>query len=430
MGLDDADAQAPLGNRPPQVARQKLVVAHFMVGNTYPYQVADWTKASSKGIDAFALNVGRDSWQPARVADAFTAAVNSKTNFKLFLSFDMSSLPCAAAADAITLRNYLTTYRAHPHQMMYPPGSSRLLASTFAGEACRFGQGTLQAAWHYALRGDLRLPGVHFVPSFFMDPAAFGGLQTIDGSFQWNSAWPMGNSTTNFDADNIYLKNLGGRTYMAGVSPWFFTHYGPDTYNKNFIYRCDDWHFAARWEVLVKHRAEVDLAQVITWNDFGESHYVGPIAGAQPMSEAWTKGFDHQGWLDLMQYYIKAYKTGAYPAITRERVFLWGRLYPANANAPDHVGKPQNWAYTQDYLWGVVLLPSPAMVTLSCGSSTVTSALPAGLSKMRLRLTTDCNVHVKIWKKKAVVLDFAPKGFRFTKHPRIYNFNAFVAASP
>lgn len=22
-------------------------------------------------------------------------------------------------------------------------------------------------------------------------------------------------------------------TYMGAVSPWFFTHYGPDTYNKN-----------------------------------------------------------------------------------------------------------------------------------------------------------------------------------------------------
>lgn len=39
--------------------------------------------------DGFALNVGRDDWQPARVADAYQAARDSGRNFKLFLSFDM-----------------------------------------------------------------------------------------------------------------------------------------------------------------------------------------------------------------------------------------------------------------------------------------------------------------------------------------------------
>ena len=99
---------------------------------------------------------------------------------------------------------------------------------------------------------------------------------------------------------------------MAGVSPWFFTvslillrslvqangfskHYAKNTYNKNFIYRPDHWLFATRWEFLIKQRDSIDLAQIITWNDYGESHYVGPIEGAQPNSQAWTNGFDHQG---------------------------------------------------------------------------------------------------------------------------------------
>ena len=30
-------------------------------------------------------------------------------------------------------------------------------------------------------------------------------------------------------------------------------------------------------------------------DDYGESHYIGPIEGAQPMSEAWVNGFDHLG---------------------------------------------------------------------------------------------------------------------------------------
>lgn len=71
-------------------------------------------------------------------------------------------------------------------------------------------------------------------------------------------------------------------------------HYG-FPYNKNFIFRGDDWLLATRMEQLVQNRNEVGLVEVITWNDYGESHYVGPIHGDQPGSEEWVNGFDHQG---------------------------------------------------------------------------------------------------------------------------------------
>ena len=52
----------------------KYVVAHFMVGNTYPYTQQNWLSdillAHQSGIDGFALNVGSDSWQPQQVANA------------------------------------------------------------------------------------------------------------------------------------------------------------------------------------------------------------------------------------------------------------------------------------------------------------------------------------------------------------------------
>jgi len=49
------------------------------------------------------------------------------------------------------------------------------------------------------------------------------------------------------------------------------------------------------------------------------------------------------GWLDLMHYYIIGFKTGEYPIITRDRIFLWGRLSPAQAITPDPIGKPANY---------------------------------------------------------------------------------------
>lgn len=63
---------------PPLQARNtgepKKVIAHHIVGNTYPYTQQDWlddiNAAHAAGIDAFALNIGSDSWQSDRVASA------------------------------------------------------------------------------------------------------------------------------------------------------------------------------------------------------------------------------------------------------------------------------------------------------------------------------------------------------------------------
>jgi glucan endo-1,3-alpha-glucosidase len=55
---------------------------------TYSYTPATWaddiSKAAANGIDGFALNMGRDDWEPARIADAFAAAEDNG-RFKLFL---------------------------------------------------------------------------------------------------------------------------------------------------------------------------------------------------------------------------------------------------------------------------------------------------------------------------------------------------------
>jgi len=155
----------------------------------------------------------------------------------------------------------------------------------------------------------------------------------------------------------------------------------------------------------------------------------------------------------MIEYYIQAFKTGVYPDIERDRVFLWARLYPAGADAPDPIGRPDNWNFvrafrhshtpsfhstayagnspqTQDFVWGVVFLTSPAHVTLSCGSSNQTMSLRGGVSKVRLGLVVACSVEARITRGGVVVLRFAPSGFEFQMNPPSYNFNAFVAASP
>jgi len=122
------------------------------------------------------------------------------------------------------------------------------------------------------------------------------------------------------DTDNEHINGLSGmpsgpdkKVYMGAVSPWFFTHYSPQTYNKNvsgrcyggnifnngfivqFIYLSDEHLYAKRWESIIASRDKFDLVEIVTWNDYGESHYIGPIKGDQPNSQAWVNGLNHTG---------------------------------------------------------------------------------------------------------------------------------------
>ncbi|KAF9502355.1 hypothetical protein BDN71DRAFT_1500485 [Pleurotus eryngii] len=82
-----------------------------------------------------------------------------------------------------------------------------------------------------------------------------------------------------------------------------------------------------------------------------------------------------------------------------------------------------------DFLWAVVLT-SPAQVTLACGHTTQTTDVRAGLAKLKLPLTSDCDVSSTVSRDDRSIIDFHPHGFHFSTSPTMYNFNAFAAASP
>lgn len=72
----------------------------------------------------------------------------------------------------------------------------------------------------------------------------------------------------------------------------------------------------------------------------------------QPNSQAWTTGFDHQAYLTLTKYYATAWKTGTYPAITKNQIFLTARPHSKNAVCTsDSVARPTNaaWVSIQRY---------------------------------------------------------------------------------
>ncbi|KAJ7074215.1 glycoside hydrolase family 71 protein [Mycena amicta] len=411
-----------------------LVAAHYIVGNTKHYTPDVWEthiqRASKAKFDAFALNIGNDPWQVVQMRHAFQAC-RSKS-FNLFIMLDMNVIPCQTADDA----GFMDVINEFLEDPSYQYLKGEPLLSTFSGQACSFGKANADDGWKYAL-GKASRP-VHFVPAFFGPQAGEfpEGFTVMDGGFNWNSAWPMGHNNVTFDSDAEWINKLDGRPYHASVSPWMFCHFNSPL-NKNFIYYMDDWMFTTRWEQLIAHRQDVDMVQVLTWNDWGESHYLGPLldAESQPGSEAWVNGYDHTPWLDLFAFYITAFKTGFY-SISQDRIFLWARLSPAQATVDpqdDPVGPPANREWTQDFLWGFFLLLVPGQIRLECGSSRQTwPNMPAGISKVKLPLNSNCQVKAFIDRTgdKDWSLEFTPPGFVFDTKPSYYNFNAFVAASP
>ncbi|KAF8306265.1 glycoside hydrolase [Clavulina sp. PMI_390] len=428
----------------------KYVFAHHMVGNTYPYTSENWLSdinlAHANGIDAFALNMGSDSWQQARVSDAYAAATSSGTGFKMFISLDMSILPCTSSADAQSIKSLISSFSSNPAQFMY---NGLPVVSTFSGETCTFGTANVADGWESVFSG----MNVFFVPAFFPtngnDFSVFGNV--INGLFQWNAGWPTSLTSGgspglsdllpaalqsligSLSPDNAWIGALGGKEYMASVSPAFFTHYGADSYNKNWIYVGDEHLYAERWENLVSARSSFNMVEVISWNDFGESHYIGPYSyAAQPNSQAWVDGFDHQGWLTLTKYYAEAFKTGQYPSITNDSVTMWARPHSRAAVATnDPVGLPTSADMMSDTLWAVALLSQPATVTLSTSPTNSKSFnLPAGANKISIPLEAGGPLHAVVTRNGVNTVDLQSSNYTFQPTTvEAYNFNFYVISS-
>ena len=46
--------------------------------------------------------------------------------------------------------------------------------------------------------------------------------------------------------------------------------------------RGDNFEYRARWQQLIANRDSLPFVEVATWNDYGESHYIGPRTGSLP----------------------------------------------------------------------------------------------------------------------------------------------------
>lgn len=313
--------------------------------------------AQEAHIDAFALNMAFDDPVNSEALSAAFAAAES-LGFKLFLSFDYAGngpWPQDTVVGYIYQYGWSKAYYSH---------AGRPFVSTFEGSANADDWISIKAK-----------TGCFFVPdwsSLGAKPAWQSGV--ADGLFSW-AAWPWGNEDMTTYTDASYNETLDGAPYMMPASPWFFTNL--PGYNKNWLWRGDDlWY--DRWQQIIYFQP--DFVEIISWNDYGESHYIGPLRddamaafsiGQAPYNYA--TDMPHDGWRKFLPFVVDLYKTGT-ATVSREGITTWYRKSPAAACSTG--GTSGNTAsqlqlelpptdVVQDRIFFTALLSSPAIVTVS-----------------------------------------------------------------
>ncbi|KAL4915613.1 glycosyl hydrolase family 71-domain-containing protein [Aspergillus aurantiobrunneus] len=380
-------AEPPPNNVPRDVPQAPIapseplsVFAHFMVGVAGAMSPAEWERdiieAQKAHIDGFALNIAPQDEYTDRVLQTAYEAAEEIGDFSLFISFDYESGGSWPPDRVITIIN---TYRNRPAQYLY---KGRPLVSTFEGVAGSNDWPSIKSA-----------TGCVFVPSW--TSLAPSGLHTVhnvvNGAFSWD-AWPVGAQEKNTSSDKAWIEALSGKPYMMAVSPWFYTNL--PQWNKNWLWRGDDlWHY--RWRQVID--LQPAMVQILSWNDYGEAHYIGPIyePGIPDGASRYVKGCPHDAWREFLPHYIDAYRRqnamlrGAVPNPSTvssyaprysisyaDKIVYWYRLNPSSSGSAGgttgnnpNMGQPElkPGEVSQDRVFVSVLVTEPSHVHIQIG---------------------------------------------------------------
>lgn len=278
------------------------------------------TSAKDAHTDAFALNMAwKDGTNEASVKMAFTAA--NTVGFKLFFSFDYAG---NGPWDQDVVINMIQTYGTNGAYFQH---NGQPFVSTFEGPGSAKDWVTIKAKTNCFFMPDWSSVGAK--------PAVALANGVADGLFSW-SAWPWGNQTMDTYGDASYLQYLDGKPYMMAISPWFYTNL--PGYNKNWMWKGDSLWFD-RWQQLFALDPMPEFVQIISWNDYGECHHIGPVIGksmaAFEIGESnynYAMDYPHDGWREVLPFMIDLYKTGK-SSMTDDKVVFWYRPNPVSACA-------------------------------------------------------------------------------------------------
>ncbi|KAH7303635.1 family 71 glycoside hydrolase [Stachybotrys elegans] len=423
-----------------QSSNDRLVFCHFIVGIVSNRRSAadyddDMRRARDAGIDAFALNIGVDDYTDQQLDYAYESA--DRNGMKVFISFDFNWYN---RDDSAGVGRKVAQYAGRPAQLYV---DNRVFASTFAGSG--FNAQAMRSA-----AGS----NVFFVPNFAPGQA---DAAPLDGAFNWmgwphngnNKAPTPGNSVSVADGDRSYRNWLGNKKYMAPVSPWFFTHFGPEvSWSKNWVFPGGSLIYD-RWNEVL--RSDFDMLEIVTWNDYGESHYIGPLSSPHydDGSSKWANDMPHLGWLELSKPFIAAYKaraTSVNEFITQDQIIYWYRRTlrtldcdatdttagrPANNDSGNYfMGRPNGWETMEDVVYVSTLLRQGGDITVRSGGNSRTVSVPAGANLFTVPAGVGAQFFSLSRGGNVVMQDTSLMNIENVCPCGLYNFNSYVGTVP
>lgn len=319
--------------------------------------------ARAAGLDGFTLDLlslsGRN-WDRANLLMAAAHSVDPA--FKIMLMPDMTSLK---TDDPAVLADALAALAGHAAAHRLPDG--RLVVSPFKAEA-------KSAAWWSELLGLLESRhGIRtaFVP-LFLDFRAHGeAFAPISHGFsEWGSRSYVGQESTTRDVQRAHAL---GKIWMQPVSV-------QDARPNQGVYdeAGNTATLRSTWTRAIEDGA--DWVQLTTWNDYSESTQFAPSL--------------HNGhtYLDLSSYYLTRFKTGSWPKIVRDTLYLTARTQFAGADPTGDqsllMSLRKGSAATRDTVEVLSFLAEPAVVRTAVGSAKDTHEAPAGVHSELLPLKT------------------------------------------
>ncbi|OCF72760.1 hypothetical protein I204_05989 [Kwoniella mangroviensis CBS 8886] len=360
------------GGNPVKGNSDKKVFAHFMIGIVYAYTLESWLEdielAKSKGIDGFALNIGLDSYTQPQLDLAYKAAEISG-DFVCFISFDFNWY---TVDNTTGVSEMMKRYNDLPAQFKV---DGKPFVSSFIGDG-----------FDWAAVGSGCGQEIYAVP-FWAPTQENADNKGLSGLFSW-TAWaskdnsPIDQPLTTVQ-DEAYIDVVGkaNKVYMAPVSSWFFTHFGKEvSYSKNWLFKSENlWKY--RWDQILELGDKLNYLEMVTWNDYGESHNLRNWGGlhSDDGCSKWAQGLDHLPMLDLSLPYIKAWKSGSKtPIVEKDQVFYWYRphLKSAECDSTDNYGsKPDGWDIVADTVFVTTMTKLGGTIKVTSGSNQPVSKL-------------------------------------------------------
>jgi len=160
------------------------------------------------------------------------------------------------------------------------------------------------------------------------------------------------------------------------VSPWQFKNVNSS--DGSFLAYSDTL-FDYRFQQLVNGTINPDMIELLTWNDYGESHYLRKLPSEVESApdyiiyangmENYVQGFNHNPWRIMAKYYITWWKTGK-PGINQDQVVYWYRVHPAAATCSEQPYLTiSGTQYPVDAVFAWALVQSPATIEIDVGSN-------------------------------------------------------------